>query len=162
QLVTELVPGALIAAKFRLERVIGKGGMGSVWAAMHMQLDMPVALKFMDPLADSPEARVRFEREAKSAAALRSPYVVQILDLGLAKLRAPGSGLDPNNQATQTGVVFGSPSYMSPEQARGVRVLDHRTDLWSLAVILFRSITGEKPFLGDSIGDLVIKLCIDP
>src|SRR6202042_3540256 len=40
--------------------------------------------------------------------------------------------------------------------------LDHKTGLWSLAVILFRSITGEKPFLGDSIGDLVIKLCIDP
>ncbi len=239
--VTELVPGAIIAAKFRLERVIGKGGMGSVWAAKHAHLDMPVALKFMDPLADSPEARVRFEREAKAAASLRSPHVVQILDHGLddgvpyiamellegedlgerlrrdkrldlvvasriftqaakalkkahdagiihrdlkpsniflarfdedevvklldfgvAKLRSPGSALDPNSQATQTGVVFGSPSYMSPEQARGVRVLDHKTDLWSLAVILFRTITGEKPFLGDSIGDLVIKLCIDP
>ena len=43
----ELVPGAMIAGKFRLERVIGRGGMGSVWAARHVQLDMPVALKFM-------------------------------------------------------------------------------------------------------------------
>src|SRR5690349_13337448 len=51
---------------------------------------------------------------------------------------------------------------MSPEQARGVRALDHRSDLWSLAVIAFRAVTGAKPFQAASIGEMVIKLCIDP
>jgi serine/threonine-protein kinase len=79
----ELEPGIEIAGKFRLERVIGRGGMGSVWAAEQLQLHMPVALKFMDPDALSPESRVRFEREARAAGALRSPHVVQVLDHGL-------------------------------------------------------------------------------
>ncbi len=86
--------------------------------------------------------------------------VVKLLDFGVAKLRY-NDELAPGVQMTQTGVIFGSPSYMSPEQARGNRVIDHRTDLWSLAVILFRAITGVKPFEAGSIGDLVIKLCID-
>ena len=50
---------------------------------------------------------------------------------------------------------------MSPEQARGKDV-DFRSDLWALAVIVFRAVTGVKPFAGDSIAELVIKLCIDP
>ena len=86
--------------------------------------------------------------------------VVKILDFGVAKMRVEG-GID-GPLATQTGVVFGSPTYMSPEQARGVRSLDHRSDLWSMAVIVFRAITGVKPFQAASIGDLVVKLCIDP
>ena len=237
---SDLGQGSTVAGKYRLERLIGRGGMGSVWAARHLQLDTLVAVKFIDSVSDVADARMRFEREARAAAQLRSPHVVQILDhgiddderpyiamellegedlgerlrrtprlslqatativtqaakalrrahdggvihrdlkpgniflarfdddevvklldFGVAKLRY--NELAPGVQMTQTGVIFGSPSYMSPEQARGNRVLDHRTDLWSLAVIVFRCITGSKPFEAGSIGDLVIKLCIDP
>ncbi len=238
-----LAPGDVIAGKFRLDRIIGRGGMGAVWAGRHLQLDMPVALKFIEsepgPDGTLDDARVRFEREARAAGQIRSPHVVQILDhgidgdrpyiamellegedlgqrlrrerrLGLAAAgriatqaakalrRAHDAGiihrdLKPGNVflarfdddevvkildfgvakmrragaideklATQVGIVFGSPSYMSPEQARGVRSIDHRSDLWSLAVILFRAITGVKPFQGASIADLVVKLCVDP
>ncbi len=236
---SHLAPGTVIAGKFRLERVIGRGGMGSVWAARHEQIGMPVAVKFIEASADTPESRARFEREAKAAGQLRSPHVVQILDHGVdgdtpyiamellegedlgARLRRVGrisiaemtailtpiakairraheSGivhrdlkpsniflarfdddeiakildfgvakyrtgeLDPTQNLTQVGVVFGSPAYLSPEQARGMRVVDHRTDLWSLGVIVFRSLVGRKPFEAGTIGDLVVKLCIDP
>src|SRR5262245_56293926 len=62
---------------------LGQGGMGSVWRAEHIQLRSPVAIKLIDQqIAQHPEALARFMREAQSAAALRSPHVVQILDFG--------------------------------------------------------------------------------
>src|SRR3954466_3389497 len=79
----ELQPGDVIAGKFRLERVIGRGGMGAVWAARHAQLDLPAAVKFLGAEADEKDARVRFEREARAAGQLRSPHVVQIIDHGI-------------------------------------------------------------------------------
>ncbi len=64
--------------------LIGQGGMGTVWRAQHLGLDSPVALKLMTPeMAAHPEALARFTREAKAAASLRSPHVVQILDYGV-------------------------------------------------------------------------------
>src|SRR5262245_42777510 len=81
---TSLDPGTVIAGKFRLERALARGGMGSVWVARHLQLDVPVAIKFMDPsFARSPEARVRFEREARSCARLKSPHIIQVHDYGI-------------------------------------------------------------------------------
>ncbi|MCA9623265.1 MAG: serine/threonine protein kinase, partial [Myxococcales bacterium] len=80
----ELTEGAIIAERFRLTRMLGKGGMGEVWAAQHMSLDIPCAVKFIHAeSAQKPEVRERFEREAKAAAQLRSPNVVQILDYGV-------------------------------------------------------------------------------
>jgi len=76
--------GTVIAGKYRLERPLARGGMGAVWVARHLQLDEQVAVKFMDiSLPSAADARVRFEREAKSAARIRSPHVVQILDHGV-------------------------------------------------------------------------------
>lgn len=73
-----------IAGRYRLEEPIGKGGMGSVWRARHLSLDAPVAVKLIDPaLARDDEARTRFLREARAAAALRSPNVVQTFDFGV-------------------------------------------------------------------------------
>ncbi|MDB4998187.1 MAG: serine/threonine protein kinase, partial [Myxococcaceae bacterium] len=56
----------------------------------------------------------------------------------------------------------GTPYYMSPEQARGMRDIDHRTDLWSLGVIVFKCVTGVLPFEGESLGDLLVKICTTP
>jgi serine/threonine protein kinase len=78
-----VVPGVVLAGKYKLELKLGQGGMGAVWRAQHVQLKSPVAIKLIDAeIVQSPEALARFMREAQSAAALRSPHVVQILDFG--------------------------------------------------------------------------------
>jgi eukaryotic-like serine/threonine-protein kinase len=77
-------PHQILQGKYRLERELGRGGMGSVWLAEHMTLRSPVAIKLIDPaIAENPEALARFLREAQAAASLRSPHVVQILDHGV-------------------------------------------------------------------------------
>jgi serine/threonine-protein kinase len=232
----------LVAGKYRLTRVLGRGGMGAVWEGTHATLGTRVAVKFIDPeYADSPEARNRFENEARAAAALRSKHVVEMYDHGLAEDGSPfivmeyleGEPLDrrldrvgrlsppdtarilhqacravarahaagivhrdlkPENlflvwddeeqadfvkvldfgiakftdrsigasSATRTGSVLGTPFYMSPEQARGLRSVDHRTDVWSIGVIAYRCLVGQLPFDGEAIGDLLVRLCTEP
>ncbi|HWA77981.1 MAG TPA: protein kinase [Polyangiaceae bacterium] len=74
----------LIAGKYRLIRPLGHGGMGAVWQAEHLTLHSPVAIKLLDPtIGASTLALQRFLHEARAAAALRSPHVVQILDHGV-------------------------------------------------------------------------------
>src|SRR6188474_2429119 len=76
-------PGAIVRETFRLERPLASGAMGAVWLARHLDLDVPVAVKFIGGTGGSTAAtRGRFEREARAAAQLRSPHVVQILDYG--------------------------------------------------------------------------------
>jgi serine/threonine-protein kinase len=76
-------PGDVIAGRYRLERELGRGAMGTVWAAMHTTLGQRVAIKLIaEDKARSPEARQRFGVEAKAAARLRSRYVVQVYDDG--------------------------------------------------------------------------------
>jgi serine/threonine-protein kinase len=76
--------GRIIASKYCLLFELGRGGMGSVWAAEHLTLRSKVAVKLIDPgLAKSADAVRRFEREARAAAMLRSPHVVQVLDFGV-------------------------------------------------------------------------------
>jgi serine/threonine-protein kinase len=83
-LALQIQPGTVIAEKYRLERPLARGGMGSVWVARHVRLGGEVAVKFMDPSqASSPDARARFEREAMATALIKSPYVVQMLDYGI-------------------------------------------------------------------------------
>jgi eukaryotic-like serine/threonine-protein kinase len=77
-------PQQVLSGKYRLERELGRGGMGSVWLAQHLTLRSPVAIKLIDPeIATNHEALSRFLREAQAAASLRSPHVVQILDHGV-------------------------------------------------------------------------------
>jgi serine/threonine-protein kinase len=80
----EILPGAILGGKYRLISEIGRGGMGSVWRAEHIGWDAPVAIKVMNrDITAHPEAIVRFEREVRLAAGLRSPHVVQVLDHGV-------------------------------------------------------------------------------
>lgn len=74
--------GQLVTPNLRLVRALGAGGMGSVWVARHLGLGTDVVVKFIaGDLASNGEALERFRREAAAAADVRSPHVVQILDL---------------------------------------------------------------------------------
>jgi len=78
-----LKPGVVLAGKFRIERVLGQGGMGVVVAAHHLQLDERVALKFLLPEAlDNAEAVARFAREARAAVKIKSEHVARVTDVG--------------------------------------------------------------------------------
>jgi serine/threonine-protein kinase len=77
-------PGDVVAGKFRIDRILGEGGMGVVVAATHLQLDEPVALKFLlEQAAGNAEAIARFTREAKAAAKLKSEHVAHVIDFGV-------------------------------------------------------------------------------
>src|SRR5688572_32649830 len=78
------IPKELVAGKYRLTRLLRRGGMGSVWEGVHNTLGTRVACKFIEAeYADSDEARSRFENEARAAASLRSKHVVEVYDHGV-------------------------------------------------------------------------------
>ncbi len=228
--------GEIIAKRYRLERKLGEGGMGEVWAASHTVTRRQVALKLLKVAARSQHHR--FVREARAASAVDHPNVVtvhdifeldddmpvmvmellvgeslqerlnrsaklavtelvdvmlpvvsavgaahalgivhrdlkpdnifiadvdgevqvKVLDFGIAKL-APAQDLAGGEAAmTRTGALLGTPYYMSPEQACGERV-DHRSDIWSLGIILYQALSGVLPTRADSVGG-VLKVVI--
>ncbi len=82
--------GDLVAGKYRVDRVLGEGGMGVVVAATHEQLDERVALKFLRPVvATNPEIVQRFVREARAAVKVRSEHVARVLDVGTIESGTP-------------------------------------------------------------------------
>jgi eukaryotic-like serine/threonine-protein kinase len=233
-------PGEILGGKFRVERVIGSGGMGTVVAATHLQLDQRVALKFLHPEAARNEAVVaRFQREAKAAAKIRSEHVARVIDVGvledgkpfivmeylegrdlgdliergalpiqiavdylmqaceaLAEAHAAGivhRDLKPSNlflarqpddseivkvldfgisktiepsadsgALTRTADVFGSPTYMSPEQLKASRNVDARADIWALGVILYELLTTRVPFGGETVPQIFGAILYEP
>lgn len=83
-------PGDILAGKYRVDRVLGAGGMGVVVAATHLALDERVALKFLLPeIARNQEAVARFLREARAAAKIRSEHVARVTDVGTLENGAP-------------------------------------------------------------------------
>src|SRR5579871_6741123 len=76
-------PGSIVGGRFRLERMLGRGGMGAVYGALHMQLGQYVAIKVLqgDAAGDS-EAVARFRQEAQIASRLVGPNIVRVHDLG--------------------------------------------------------------------------------
>ena len=93
---------------------------------------------------------------------IRPDGLVKLLDFGIAKVSQPLTGVGgPYSDAATTiqggtgpGFIVGTASYMSPEQARG-QVVDARTDIFSLGVVLYQMLTGKKPFLGDTAMDII-------
>jgi serine/threonine protein kinase len=78
---------------------------------------------------------------------------IKILDFGIAKLIDEG---DPNRSKTQTGVIMGTPAFMSPEQCRGAGEVDHRTDIYALGCVLFMMLCGRPPFIFGAPGDMIV------
>ena len=86
--------------------------------------------------------------------------LVKLLDFGIAKVKMEQAQSAENAGLTRTGMMLGSPLYMSPEQARGAKGIDHRTDLWSLGVVLYQLLTGRTPWQHiDALGELIMAIC---
>jgi hypothetical protein len=87
---------------------------------------------------------------------------VKLLDFGIAKLMDGTAGKQLGaEQRTQTGAFLGTPAYMSPEQCRGVDV-DHRTDIYALGCILYELLAGQRAFMGETAGDLIVAHIAQP
>ncbi len=225
-------PGDVLDDKYRIERLLGEGGMGAVAKAVHLLRRAPVALKFMSPAVMAlPGSVERFVNEGVAASQIDSDHVVKVFDVGrmpsgapylvmeylegcdLSQLMARDGGpveprravhfalqmlralqtahaagiihrdMKPSNcfitekdgepdfvklvdfgiskvrtddpqgrsaQLTRTNSALGTPLYMSPEQARSPRDVDHRTDLYSVGAILYEMLSGHTPYTSDS------------
>jgi tRNA A-37 threonylcarbamoyl transferase component Bud32 len=78
---------------------------------------------------------------------------VKILDFGIAKLTADGG---TSSHKTRTGLVIGTPTYMSPEQCEGKGLIDHRSDVYSLGIVMYELLTGVVPFPGEGFGEVLV------
>ncbi len=234
-------PGDTLVGKYRVERVIGSGGMGMILAASHMELGEKFAIKLLTSQHDSATV-TRFLREARASARIKSDHSVRVTDVGtldsgtpymvmeflagmdlasvlcqrgtlpideavdyvlqaceaIAEAHAAGivhRDLKPSNmflthrfdgsphikvldfgisksmgkelqsenaRITSTNTFLGSPLYMSPEQLGNPTAVDHRTDIWSLGVVLFELVAGEPPFEAQTIPLLSAKILHGP
>lgn len=84
---------------------------------------------------------------------------MKVLDFGIAKMASLSS---PASLQTRTGVMIGTAYYASPEQLEGSKALDSRTDIWAMGVIAFECLLGMRPFEGESIAELVLRICTRP
>ena len=224
-----------VIGKYKILRLIGEGGMASVYEAEHEMLGTKVALKVLNPiLSANAQIRERFKNEAKLMASLNHPNItkvidfddqpqqlsivleflegedlddkikregglsdpqfkeifnqtlsafqyahekgivhrdikpsnifilpngqVKVLDFGIAKLFGQG------NEMTQTGAQMGTPIYMSPEQVKGDKSIDHRSDIYSLGVTMFFAVNGIAPYSSDTDSqfDIFTKIVHEP
>jgi serine/threonine-protein kinase len=89
--------------------------------------------------------------------------VLKLLDFGIAKVRADQLSKSDDHGLTRSGAMLGSPLYMSPEQARGSKNLDARSDLFSLGVVMYEALTGTTPNgQCDTLGELILAICSKP
>ena len=236
-------PGQLLAGKYRIDGILGAGGMGVVLAATHVDLGQPVAIKFLNAqFCDNAEIAARFLREARAAAAIKSEHVarvldvtrtdegvlyivmehlagsdleqvvrargplpiaeaidyvlqaceaiaeahaahivhrdlkpgnlfltqradgsplVKVLDFGMSKMAAMEGG-PHDGSLTSPVAMLGSPWYMSPEQIKSSRNVDHRTDVWSLGIILHKLLTGAPAFEAETLSSCLVKIVTEP
>ncbi len=231
--------GTILAGKYRIDSLLGAGGMGEVYRAENTTFGRVVAIKMLrEEYAEVPEVVDRFKREAQAANIVRHPNVVDILDIGQAEDGTPfivqeflegqdlaayahahgdrlpvreavellvpvvdavafahernviHRDLKPENiflaqtangvvpklldfgisrimtaeeqRMTATGMSIGTPAYMSPEQIRADKVIDARSDVWSIGVILHELLSGSLPFQSEAQSGLFVKIVTEP
>ena len=154
-----LRPGMLVGANVRLVRLLGQGGMGSVWVADHETLHTQVAVKFMmSEMTGNAEALARFGREASAAAQIKSPHVVQIFDHGVCAEGMPYivmellEGEDLSQRVAREGAL--PPRAVGNIIAQVCKALGRAHALG----IIHRDIKPENIFLSDADGDLLAKV----
>ena len=124
---------------------------------------LDIGIQIASALAAAHEARIVHRDIKRDNIMVREDHLVKVLDFGLAKLvqqEAPeldSEGITRALHKTTPGIIMGTAEYMSPEQARG-REVDERTDIWSLGVVLYRMVTGNKPFNGETISDVIASI----
>jgi serine/threonine-protein kinase len=145
-MVMELLDGEDLSTRFK---TVG---------AMDPVLLAPIVAQVLDGLAAAHEAGI-LHRDLKPenlflVRTRTGDDFVKILDFGISKFR------EAPKDMTVSGAVMGSPSYMSPEQARGSKDVDVRSDLYSIGVVLFEGVTGTLPFEGDNFNELLFKIAL--
>jgi serine/threonine protein kinase/tetratricopeptide (TPR) repeat protein len=129
---------------------------------LHEVLD--IGIQVASALAAAHAARIVHRDIKPENIMIRRDGLVKVLDFGLAKLIEPETmSVDMEastiaNVKTEQGAVMGTISYMSPEQARGAEQVDHRTDIWSLGVVLYELIAGHLPFRGETKTDVIAAI----
>jgi serine/threonine-protein kinase len=110
---------------------------------------------------DIKSANLFLARDVGDDGAVRSDAItIKLLDFGVAKERRDEQDLNESAGLTRTGSVLGSPLFMAPEQARGVKNVDARADLWSLGIVAYHALAGRTPYQEiDALGELIIALC---
>lgn len=85
--------------------------------------------------------------------------LAKVLDFGIAKVHGDGGFEQSREESTAAGALLGTPYYVSPEQAEGLKSVDHRTDIWSLGVMTYECLLGRRPFDGDTLPALLLAIC---
>ena len=118
------------------------------------RLDLPETIRVLGQVAsalDHGHANQVVHRDVKPANIMVEPSGrVKVMDYGIAKLETAAN-------LTSTGLIMGTPNYMSPEQARGLKV-DGRSDLFSLGCVLYECLTGTRPFRAESVSGILVKI----
>jgi serine/threonine-protein kinase len=151
-MVCEFLEGETLAARLKQRR------------ALEPQEVLPMALQLLNGLGAAHAAGV-VHRDLKpdNIFLLRQKAgwtdFVKIIDFGISKFQAMAG--DSGMRMTATGIVMGTSYYLSPEQARGTPEADHRSDLYTVGVILYELVTGQLPFSAASFNDLLFKIVLE-
>jgi len=149
-IVTEFVEGVTLRA--RLAAVSPKG--------LDAKESVSIIMQVVEALDTAHRAGIIHRDIKPENIVVRTDGLVKVLDFGIAKVDALQASVD--HLTTRTGVVIGTAAYMSPEQARGQKV-DHRTDIFSVGIVLYEMLCGRKPFEGDTWSDVMAAVLVkDP
>src|SRR5437588_436052 len=151
---------AALGERYEIERELGRGGTATVYVAQDRRHGREVAVKVLRPdVAAAIGAEGFIHRDVKPENVLLADGHAVIADFGIA--RAICQSCDGDN-VTEVGLTIGTPEYMSPEQAAGDRDLDGRSDVYSLACVIYETLAGAPPFAGTSARAVMAKHLSEP